>query len=105
MTHCTFKLSLLVTAYEITLGGNIVSISLFFTCLISFLMAWTFSRLTIAPFLSVCSPSPSGGVKGEETGTIASSAASRFLVVDIPYRKKKEPNTHVNKSVTEVQLI
>jgi hypothetical protein len=48
-------------------------------------MAWTFSFFTTAPFLSVSSALPSGDVKGEETGTIALSSASKCLVVDIPY--------------------
>lgn len=70
-----------------------------FTCLISFLMAWTFSRLTTDPFLLVSSPSPSGVVKGEEMGTIALSAASKFLVVDIPYNEAPIDNVNTKRHV------
>jgi hypothetical protein len=59
-------------------------------------MAWTFSFFTTAPFLSVSSAFPSGDVKGEETGTIALSSASKFLVVDIPYIQI--PIIHVNRN-------
>jgi hypothetical protein len=43
----------------------------------------------MAPFLSVSSLPPSGGVKGDEIGTIASSA-SKCLVVDIPCNKSAD---------------
>jgi hypothetical protein len=80
---------------------NVINAGLFLTCLISFLMAWTFSRLATAPFLSVSSASLGGDVKGEETGTMALSAASKFLVVDIPYIEI--PILHENTMIYEAK--
>jgi hypothetical protein len=72
---------------------NVINAGLFLTCLISFLMAWTFSRLATAPFFSVSSASLSGDVKGEETGTM----------VDIPYIEI--PILHENANKGHVIMI